>query len=115
MNVKVKAKVRKGYDMYDCSEKIVLDFTYKADGFKKDNNRITLIWQYTGESYSDYQTRIINELKSLTKEEVIEKVKKSIITSLQYKSATNTKEAEKERILKELNNIKFNFTIKERL
>lgn len=115
MDVKVKARVKQAYDMYDGSEKIVLDYTYKADGFKKDSNRLTLIWKHTGETYDEYQTRVIKELQLLTKEEVVEKVKDSIIKILRYKITANTKDEEKKRLLKDLNNIKFSFTVKGKL
>jgi hypothetical protein len=119
MDVKVKASIVRIYDHYDCTEKYNIRYTYKAKGFgfKKINNSVGLIWRYssTRETQSDYDKRIIKVLSELTREDVIEKVKDSIIKDLMFRVASNTVEEEKKRLLKELNNIKFNFTIKDRL
>jgi hypothetical protein len=119
MDVKVKASVIRVYDDYDHSEKYNIRYTYKAEGFgfKKRTDSVGLIWRYssTRETYDDYNKRIIKTLSELTKEDVIDKVKDSIVKDLMFRIASNTVEEEKKRLLKELNNIKFTFKVKERL
>jgi hypothetical protein len=118
MDVKVKASIVRIYDHYDYTEKYNIRYTYKAKGFgfKKITDSVGLIWKNNSrETKGDYDRRIIKVLSELTREDVIEKVKDSIIKDLMFRVASNTVEEEKKRLLKELNNIKFNFTIKDRL
>lgn len=114
MNVKVKAKVI-FYNDYTLRDSIRVKYTYKAEGFSKDEGYEYLICQYQSEITSDYNNRLIKELRLLTKEEVIKIVKDSIIKRLKFRIASATKEEEKNQLLKELNGIKFEFTIKEKL
>lgn len=112
MNVKVKAKILLEHD-YSGNEILNVRYVYKAEGFKKYSNYITLIYK-TSHEY-DYQDRLLKELRLLTREEVVQDLKDAIIKSLKFRIASSTHEDEKKRLLKELNGIKFNFTIKERL
>lgn len=115
MNVKVKASVQTDFDSYDYAERIVAKYTYKAEGFKKDTNYVLLISKFFNEPSGEYNKRLLKELGELTKEEVIEKVKDSIIKNLMFKVASSSESEEKKRLLKELNKIKFSFTIKDSL
>lgn len=115
MNVKVKANVSLRNMYSDNSECVAVYYTYKADGFKKYDNKKCIISRYDSESHTDYTTRMLEELRTLTKEEVINIVKNSIISNLKFRIASHTREEEKKRLLKELNKIKFSFTITEKL
>ena|SRR5437763_15200874 len=115
MKVKVKASVAVNIDSYNYTEKIGIEYTYKVKGFRKDSGFILLVFKNTGEPKSEYDKRIIKELSQLTREDVVERVKKAIISNLMFRVASSTAEEEKKRLLKELNNIKFNFTVKDKL
>lgn len=116
MDVKVKALVRMRYgSCYNEGDSLIIDYTYKIRGFRKQGGYIYLESKKSGESYDNFTDRAVKRLESLSHDEVIELTKKRVSYDVGIILKDKSNDERLKSLLKDFNKINFTFKVKEKL
>jgi hypothetical protein len=113
MNIKVKAKVKIHYGAhYYDTDSLAIVYEYKIRGFTNQYRTIYLENKSQLESYDEFMVRLVKRLETLSIDEVIKLIKEEVTKDAKRLIEKNSNKDKVDALLKDLNNIKFNFKLK---